>query len=78
MHLYDSGGGEAEDIYLIAKAHWEDMALSCRTCSSVAGVVSSTPFADAAARHREPGAEDVLADQTALRRRPPFRRGAHW
>ena len=63
MHLYDSGGGEAEDIYFIANAHWEAHAfelprLSGRRWCRVVDTMQVPPHDIA-----EPGAEDVLADQ---------------
>jgi isoamylase len=63
MHLYDSGGGEAEDIYCIANAHWEEHVfelphLSERRWCRVVDTMQMPPHDIA-----EPGAEDVLADQ---------------
>jgi glycogen operon protein len=63
MHLHDSGGGEAEDIYFIANAHWEEHTFElprlsehrwCRVIDTM-----QMPPHDIA----EPGAEEVLTDQ---------------
>src|SRR5919108_195158 len=63
MHLYGVDGGEAEDIYFIANAHWEAHAFElphlperrwCRVVDTM-----QLPPHDIA----EPGAEEVLADQ---------------
>jgi glycogen operon protein len=63
MHLYDRDGGEAEDIYFIANAHWEAHAfelphLSERRWCRVVDTMQMPPHDIA-----EPGAEEVLADQ---------------
>ena len=63
MHLYDSGGGEVEDIYFIANAHWEEHTfalpdLSERRWCRVIDTMQMLPHDIA-----DPGAEAVLADQ---------------
>jgi len=63
MHLYDSGGGEAEDIYFIANAHWEEHIfelphLSERRWCRVIDTMQMPPHDIA-----EPGTEAVLTDQ---------------
>jgi len=63
MHLYDSGGGDAEDIYFIANAHWEEHIfelphLSERRWCRVIDTMQMPPHDIA-----EPGTEAVLTDQ---------------
>jgi glycogen operon protein len=63
MHLDGMDGGEAEDIYFIANAHWEEHVFELPHLPERCwcGVVDTTqvPPHDIA----EPGAEEVLADQ---------------
>jgi glycogen operon protein len=63
MHLYGMDGGEAEDIYFIANAHWEGHVFELphlpeRRWCRVVDTMQMPPHDIA-----EPGAEEVLADQ---------------
>jgi isoamylase len=63
MHLYGVDGGEADDIYFIANAHWEEHAFELphlpeRCWCRVVDTMQMPPHDIA-----EPGAEEVLADQ---------------
>jgi hypothetical protein len=76
MHLYDSSGGEAEDIYVIANAHWEAHAVELPHLSEPSLVSCRRHHADAAARHRRARRRRRAGGSAALHGRPTFHRGA--